>query len=147
MRIFGLEIRRAPPPAPRLVPLGYTGAVFEPVRLEWRGVEHRIPADNVLRGIAKVEEIITLPELVAYEMRGTVPLAKVSMAYGALLRHAGAEVKNEEVFAALFGDGGNQAHAMGTAAALLSTMIPPPVLQKKLAGDAKGRAGKLAATT
>jgi hypothetical protein len=146
VRFLGLEIRRAQPPAQRL-PLGYTGAVFEPIRLEWNGAEYRIPADNVLRGIAKVEEVITLPELVAYEMRGTVPLAKVAMAYGALLRLAGAQAKDEEVFASLFGNGLGQAHAMGTAAALLATMIPPPVLRKRLAGDASARAGKLAATT
>ncbi len=147
MRFFGLEIRRVPPEAQAPLPLGYRGKVFEPVALEWLGKEHRIPADNVLRGIAKVEEVITLPQLVAYELRDSVPVAHLSMAYGALLRHAGAEVKDEEVYASIFGNGPNQAHAMAMVTALLATMIPPPVLQKRMAGAGKAREGKLAATT
>src|SRR4051812_21281849 len=105
-------------------------AVFEPVRLTWKGTEYVIPPDQVMRCIAKIEDVITLAEL--HRAMGKPPLAKLAMAYGAALRHAGARAEDDEVYAAMF-KSGKDMHGQVTGAVytLLVMMMPPDALKLK----------------
>jgi hypothetical protein len=102
--------------------------LFDDVRLEWCGRQLVIPANKVLGAIARVEEVVTLQELIDHGGRGSVPVAKVSMAYGAVLRYAGAEVSDEDVYAGMFGEGAAQ--VAESVAALLMLLVPPGVGDK-----------------
>lgn len=105
--------------------------LFEEVRLKWNGAEYVIPPDNVLTAIAKIEDVLTLGELANYQGRGRLPLAKLAIAFGAVLRHAGCRVKDEEVYAVMFGNGGQdlQRESYVAVFTLQRMMIPPPSLQ------------------
>jgi len=103
-------------------------AIFEEVVLTWNGTEYRIEPTKVMGAIAKVEEIITLKELGEYAQKGDAPMAKLAMAFGSVLRYAGARVGDDEVYAGMFG-GANQTSASTSISNLLTMMIPPSVLQ------------------
>lgn len=107
---------------------------MQDVTLTWKGTEYRVEARDVLPLIAKVEEVLTLTEIIDAAQRGTVQLAKLSMAYGVALRHAGARVTNDEVYSGMFAADARKA-ATDAATALLSLMVPPEHLQEK--GDGK----------
>lgn len=116
-------------------------SIFEPVTLTWEDKKYLIPAHQVLRAIAIVEEVITLHELMQYNTRGTAPAAKLSTAYGAVLRFAGAKVTDEQVYARMFDQG--EAMSIGHAiSALLFMMIPPST---STGGSAEGNGSKGAA--
>jgi hypothetical protein len=114
-------------------------ALFEPVSLSWGGIEYSIPANRMMRAIAKVEEVITLQQLGNPD---AVPMAKISMAYGTLLRYAGAPVTDEAVYEAMFVDG---ASTPMTATQTLLTLMLPKRIRDKLAKDAEKVAGDPAA--
>ena len=120
---------------------------MQDIVLVWREVEYRIEAREVLPLIAKVEEILTLGEIYESSQKGTLPLAKLSMAYGTVLRYAGAKVTNEEVYSGMFLPGDKKA-AFVAVNALLTMMVPPEHLQekgentKKKAGAAGGHISK-----
>lgn len=99
--------------------------IFKPVTLAWKGTEYEVPADKVMLLIAKVEDVITLSELL--NPRGR-PLAKISMAYGVALRHAGAKVRDEEIYASMFADGSADT-AAAAVSGLLAMMLPPSSLE------------------
>jgi hypothetical protein len=71
---------------------------FQDIDLEWYGRIYPIKSHRVMGAIARIEDFITLPELKVYLQRGAIPLAKLSMVLGALLRYAGADVRDEEVY-------------------------------------------------
>lgn len=96
---------------------------FDKIDLKWKGQTYAVEPHRVLRLIARVEEVVTVDELVKYANRGTAPMAKLSMAYGAALRYAGVKVTDEEIFESVFT--GNNSEAVGVAiTGLLSLMIP-----------------------
>lgn len=99
-------------------------ALFDDIKLEWAGKAYTIPANKVLGAIARVEEIVTISDLAQAAKKQTLPLAKLSMAYGSLLRYAGAQVEDDEVYGGMFGsqeEAGRTATAIG---GLLAMMIP-----------------------
>lgn len=98
--------------------------IFEPVVLTWDGQEYEIAPDRTMGAIARIEEIITLKEVGEYAMKGDAPIAKLSMAYGAVLRYAGCKVKDEEIYAGMF-QGASDTSVLGCINALLAMMIPP----------------------
>lgn len=100
-------------------------AVFEEVTLTWNESEYRIAPDHVMGAIARIEDVITLKELGRYAQKQDVPLAKIAMAYGALLRYAGAKAKDDEVYAAMFGSSDTQYAVIQSVETLLMMMIPP----------------------
>ncbi len=104
-------------------------SIFDPIRLQWEGKEYFIPADQVMQAIARVEDTCTADELGRYLKRKAMPLAKLSTAYGDLLRFAGAEVSNEDVYAGMFSEGPKR-QAMIVAISVLLTMMVPPNLPK-----------------
>jgi len=106
-------------------------AIFEEIRLSWNGREYKIPPDRVMQAIAKIEDHVTLVELHTYGLNGTAPLAKLSMAYAALLQHAGADVNADDVYASMFVSGEMQKNMIDATQTMLMLMIPPQHLLKK----------------
>ena len=112
--------------------------IFSDVRLEWGDQDFTIPAERVLGAIAVVEDVITLGDL-AGNSRGRLPLAKISMAYGALIRYAGGKVSDEEIYTACFGERGKaiQKRASEMVFSLQVLMIPPEHLRAPPSGKAE----------
>lgn len=113
--------------------------IFSDVRLEWGEAAFTITADRVLGAIAVVEDHITLGDLGA---RKSLPLAKISMAYGAVLRYAGAKVSDDEVYNAMFRDKGRRLQRAASEAvfALQVLMIPPEHLRAPAEETKPGKA-------
>lgn len=109
-------------------------AIFEDIKLTWQGRDYIIPPDRVMRAIAKIEDVITMSELGSYQNAKRLPLAKISLAYAAVLRHAGAVVADEEVYNSLFAEGAEKTVGNAVAAlnALMVMMIPPEHLREKV---------------
>lgn len=112
--------------------------IFEEVRLSWGGKDYVIPPNDILRAIAKVEEVMTLGDLGNAQGQGRIPYAKLASAFGVLLRHAGATVTDEDVYNDIF-KGGPKEMAKASLACigtLMSLMIPPEHLRAKPAKKA-----------
>ena len=78
----------------------------EDVDLNWAGKIYKIKAARVMRAGQRIEEVITFFALAKCIERRDIPLNTFSMAYGGLLRFAGAQVTDEDVFDALVGSPG-----------------------------------------
>ena len=100
---------------------------FQPIALEWGGKPYLIPANKVMGAIATIEEAVTLVELLQMLAAGKPQLAKVSMAWGALLRYAGAAVDDQVVFRGMFAAETNETAMMGLVTAL-HMMVPTDVM-------------------
>lgn len=109
--------------------------MFDEVCLTWKGEDYTVEPDNVLRLIAKVEDVITLGELFQYSSRGGAPLAKLAMSYGIMLRYAGVHVKDDDVYQALATGGADGIIAATNT--LLQMMVPPSDLVE--ATDSEGK--------
>lgn len=104
------------------------GSLFADKTFGWDGVTYTIPARQVLEAIARVEEHITLPELLAFGARSTIPTSKLSRAYGELIRYAGGQVTDEEVYQGMFSamvGAPEHSNAIVTACAGLIQMMVP----------------------
>jgi hypothetical protein len=100
---------------------------FEDIKISWADRDYIIKANRVMGAIARIEDIMTLNELQRFLARGAAPLGKVSMAYGTVLRYAGADVTDEQVYAGMFGAGDTSADSIiASVQALVAMMIPPP---------------------
>lgn len=104
--------------------------IFEPVTFSWDGKEYTIPEHQVMKTIARVEDVITLVQLQQAMESGSFPMAKLAQAYAIMLRVAGLRVTDEEVYDALFKPGQMQSSAVGALVALQMMMIPPARLKK-----------------
>ena len=120
-------------------------SIFEKVVLTWEGRQYTIPPTRILQCIAKIEEVITLVELNRYVLAGTAPLARLAQAYGAVLRHAGANVADDEVYVAMFSGSGQQERAAQANNTLLLLMVPQSAIDK--ATPQEGTEGKAQATS
>lgn len=116
-------------------------ARFEPIDLAWGGVAFTVPADQVLKAIALIEDHVTFDELQAAANRGTIPLAKVSNAFAAVLRMVGAKVSADDVYAGMFTAGDTRDKTTLAIVALMSMMIPPLHLRQDLTGNPPAPAG------
>lgn len=107
---------------------------FEPIPLYWEGKEYIIPSRKIMPAIARIEDVVTLTELQEYAARGTMPIGKIAMSYGAVLRFAGANITDEEVYSGMFGAEGQdqQATAMIAVQGLMEMMMPPDMRRKGL---------------
>lgn len=111
--------------------------LFKDITLEWRGNEFVIPHNKVMKAIAIVENVITLHELMGFETRGTMPMAKLAMAYSALLSYAGADATEEDVYSAMFvGKGLGAIREAITSLVLL--MAPPSAVMASVASPVDG---------
>jgi hypothetical protein len=84
--------------------------------------------NRVIEAIARIEDVVTLEEFGRYDERGTMLITKLAMAYGAVLRYAGARVEDEDVFTGMFSDGQKQNDNVTAMMSLLSMMLPPHAL-------------------
>lgn len=112
---------------------------WEPTVLTWNGRDYTISANSTMGAIARVEDHITLFELIAAGSSGKPPLAKIAQAYGSLLRYAGARVTDLEVYSAMFGresgeDGMTVQVAIQALNSLQLLMMPPEMRAKASAG-------------
>lgn len=99
-------------------------SIFDPIEMRWMGQEVVIPANRVLKAIAAVEDVLPLDRIVKMAETGHVHIAKVSMAYGAVLRYAGVRVTDEEVFSRFIGVPAEAPEMIRTLQALLMMMLP-----------------------
>jgi hypothetical protein len=111
-------------------------AVFSDIELEWGDRVFTIKAHKVMGAIARIEDVITFPELQNYAARGTAPVGKLAMAYGAVLRYAGAAVKDDEVYERAFSE--NPESGVMAAVMRIMMLMLPASARAKLddAGDA-----------
>ncbi len=98
--------------------------LFDQVTLTWDGRNYVITPSRVLRAIAKIEDVITLQQL---SKAAQVPFAKLALAYHALLKFAGADVSEEDVYEKLWGEAGEGENAVVMVNALLAMMLPKKV--------------------
>lgn len=114
-------------------------SIFEPVTLVWDGETFVIPASRMMGAAAVVEDHVTLVELSrATSQRSTLPIARVSMAWTAVLRYAGASVTEEEVYEGMLGDKAAQENVMSAVTALMMMLLPPSVRAKQAEADGEG---------
>lgn len=111
-------------------------SLFRDVPVKWGDEEFIIPANRVMGAIAVIEEVLTLDELGSMAQRKSASLAKLSMAYGNLLRYAGKKIDDSEVYSAIFENDG-QAVVMIAIAGLCELMIPDNV-RKQVPQAVKG---------
>ncbi len=74
---------------------------FEPVTLNWKGESFTVPADRVFGMVGQIEETILKDEgvpAVLLLLANKVSHHRLSCAYGAALRYAGAAVTDEDVY-------------------------------------------------
>ena len=116
-------------------------SVFQPVEFEWEGEVFTIPAHGVLATIADIESIVTFMELaLAMSNPERVPLARLSQVYSIALRHAGAAVTPEEIYAGLFGDDHTRQTVTAAIGVLVVMMSPPGSLSINTKAPTKGGA-------
>lgn len=106
-------------------------SVFDDIKIGWAGKQYVIPARKVLGAIARIEEVLTLQELLRYAQEGNFPMAKIARGYSAVLRYAGADITEDDVYEGMFPNGTAGVNPQETAFAamqgLMEMMIPPSV--------------------
>lgn len=122
---------------------------FKPIEAEWKGSIKVIQPENILRLVAQVEDIITLTEL-SVAMNSTangqpkIPMGKIALAYAILLRFAGFNVTDDEVYAEMFNQSSKtenkQLAMVDYISLLLLALTPPDRLQKALSETGKSKA-------
>jgi hypothetical protein len=103
-------------------------AVFNEIKLQWRGEAFAIPPGRVLGAIAEIEEIITFHEVLEKMAAGRPPVVPIARAYGAVLRYAGAEVSDEQVYEGMFMGETVAAKVTDAVHNLLLLMMPPAAI-------------------
>jgi hypothetical protein len=126
--------------------------MFAPVELMWADQTYVILPDRILGAVAVVEEHLTMAELAQEAQSGRMRLARLSRAFGALLRYAGARITDDEVYTGLFeGDpiAVRERIIMGVNT-LMALMVPPGIAAEdaprgNVAAAASGRDATAAA--
>lgn len=96
-------------------------SIFQDVTLTYNENSYKIKSNDVMRLIARIESVVTIQDLAKEQGPG---LSRLAQAYGLVLRFAGANVTDEEIYSSMFSDGG--AESAGNAiTGLISLMIPP----------------------
>jgi hypothetical protein len=114
---------------------------FTDIELDWGGKVYTIQAHRVMGAIARIEDIITLPELQAYSARGTYPLAKLCTAFATVLKYAGARVTDEEIYEMAFSGEGAQEAVINGVLHLMQMMVPASARAKMDAAIAEADLG------
>ena len=107
---------------------------FEDVTLGWGGEEYTVPANNQLMLIAQIEDALagtSGQQAVNVLLRSGGPShSRLSQAYGAALRYAGATVTDDEIYLSImedFASGSNDSASkiQGAIMGLLAIVAPP----------------------
>lgn len=115
---------------------------FEEVTLTWKGEQYVVPAERQLMLVAKIEDALETasgePAIVTLTKAGGPSQARLSSAFGAALRYAGADVSDEEIYLSIMADFAEQnadvAVKVQSAVLALISIIAPP-LGAALRGD------------
>jgi len=114
---------------------------FEDVSLHWDGEEYVVPASNQLMLVAKIEAAIRSAagmQAIPFLLNSQPDYAPLAMAYGAALRHAGADVSDEEVYLSIQDDMSNQdanvAIKVQASVIDLISIVSPPIGSKLRGG-------------
>lgn len=100
--------------------------VFEDITLQWQGTDYVIRSDRVMGAISRIERVVTLYELLQMTaVQGAPSVSAVSMAFASILRYAGCDITDAEVYDGMWE--GEELHAKTQAAVevLLRMMVPP----------------------
>lgn len=111
---------------------------FQDVTLSWQGVEYVVPANDQMRLIAVIEDALMdstgTPAVAVLSRRGGPSQSRLSVAYAAALRHAGAKVSDQEVYLTLQADIADQNLEIQTkiqvATLGLLAILSPPMMSK-----------------
>jgi len=103
-------------------------AIFEDMKLGWNGADYVIPADRVLGAVAVIEEHMTFPEMMELVRHGKPSLVGLSRTWGAVLRYAGAEVTDDEVYVGMFTGPTVSQRVIEAVNTLLLIMMPPTAI-------------------
>lgn len=104
--------------------------VFQDIELEWNDRIYTIKSNRVMGAIYRIEDIITLQEFQEYALKGTAPIGKLCGAYGAVLRYAGAPIKDEDVYDLMFRGDNAQEAILEAVLNLISLMLPMHAREK-----------------
>lgn len=116
--------------------------IFDEIKLTWNGREYKIAPDRVMKCIAMVEDVLTMVQLHRYRERADLPLGKLAQAFGIVLRYAGAQVTDEEVYEGIFKSEDTRGTALGAVMTLQMMMIPPSALRGGAAQEGKSEEKK-----
>ena len=105
---------------------------FEDFEIEWRGDTYTLPAEVALRTISQIEEVLTLPELAESVKRNALPIARMSMAFGTLLRATGCTDSDERVYQVIISGG-----LLVDIAITLMKFMSPPAMRPPVADGAE----------
>lgn len=103
--------------------------MFDPIEIEYNGTVKTIKPNEIMPLIAQIERIISLPRLMEAVQSGEPPMAALAMAYGKILRYAGVNVTDGDVYAEMFSGEGAMSAATAAAQTVLALMVPPNVLK------------------
>lgn len=120
---------------------------FEDVHLEWNGQKYTIRKERVLKAIARIEDVVTMVELQRFWERQTTPMAKIAMAYGSVLRYAGAKVTDDEVYIGMFGAEGTSADQVVLSINNLIEMMVPPTTKEVASSSGNSEPAAVEKTT
>lgn len=128
---------------------------FQDITLSWAGESYTVPADQQLRLIAEIEDALMdrdgTPAVAVLSRRGGPTQARLSAAFGAALRYAGAHVTDDEVYLTLQEDIANmntdvQSKIQAATLGLLA-IVSPPVMSRIHAMTESEAPGKPQAAT
>lgn len=100
---------------------------FDDIILEWDDKEYVIKANRVMGAIARIEDSLTYAELQQFAERGGAPIARLAMAYGSVLRYAGLQITDDEVYQKAFETVSNQKAMMQAVMSIMKLMLPKSV--------------------
>ncbi|WP_428516278.1 hypothetical protein [Roseovarius sp.] len=112
---------------------------FEDISVRWMGVDYTLKARGIMPLVASIEDIISgtsgVPAVaILMGQNGGPTVSRVSMAFAAMLRHAGAQVSDAEVYLSvqdeLLDGKGDALSAMSDACNLLLAIVSPPLAEK-----------------
>lgn len=113
-------------------------SVFQDVILGFRGEEYTVKSNKIMMLIAKIESVVSMGDLTT----GRGPnLSSLAEAYAICLNYAGADVKIEDVYESLFGEGGREGSQVAVTN-LMTLMIPPSTYQPDTEKQGKPQAAE-----
>ena len=100
--------------------------VYPEVTIEWAGKEHEIKV--TMKVINKIEQTVSLAGLISRVQTGDVPLSHLAVVYANMLRSAGVQVADDDVYGAMFGEKGEseltQQEVINAAVTALAACFP-----------------------
>lgn len=107
-------------------------SVFQSIAFAWQGRNYTIPSTETMRVFDAVEDIAPFSRWVEYHSTGSAPVGKMARAAGAILRHVGVDVTDEDVLHATISDVSRAKEAGAMVATVICAVMPvSPVANPK----------------